>query len=143
MDQKCDIAIGRRRVVVNIMVCQHVRSLAYFNCFVGPVNPNRGGPHHRSLYSNPHTGKDGTIHHTRCMPTHVEEWGRIHDGRRGYTVYDLGVCCKSTLWDPPNATTSASDLLQGPEYRTSDVVRHAGSIEREMCPGAISKYFGD
>lgn len=94
----------------------------------GTTQPQSWGPRHWSLYSNPRTGKDGTIHHTGCSPTHVEEWRMVHDGRRGCTTYDLGVCCKSTLWDPPNTTTSASDSLQGPEYRMSDVVRHAGSM---------------
>lgn len=37
----------------------------------GASQPQPWGPKHRSLYSSPHTGKDGTIHHSGCMPTHV------------------------------------------------------------------------
>jgi hypothetical protein len=55
---------GRQSVLVNMIVHQHVRSLAYPICLVGIVNLSHGVPQHRSLYSNLRFGKDRAIHHT-------------------------------------------------------------------------------
>jgi hypothetical protein len=63
---------GRREGPINTMVRHHVRLLVYPICFVGSVNPSHGGPKCRNLYSDPHTRKDGMIHHTDCTPTERE-----------------------------------------------------------------------
>ena len=66
----------------------YVRSLAHHVCLVGPVNPGHVGPKHQSLYGNPHTGKDGTLHHTGCAPTHVVGWHMVQDKRRDCENHD-------------------------------------------------------
>jgi hypothetical protein len=102
-------------------------------------------------FSDPHTGNDGAIHRTGCMPTHIGRWRKAHDGTRSYTTHNTKKHCKSTLWDPPSATTSASNSLQGPVYRMDEVVYHVGStathdsmddVSRTMPPKAASHALG-
>jgi hypothetical protein len=69
------------------MVRHHIQSLVYPVFLMRPVNPGRGGSKHRSLYSNPHTGKDRTIHYTWCTPTHAGGSHKTHDKKRDHTTH--------------------------------------------------------
>jgi hypothetical protein len=95
-------------------------------CLVGPVNPSHGGPQHRSLYSNPHIGKDGTIHHTGCMPMHPEGWHRVHDDRRGCATHDHTVRLSCGTRHTP---------LQGHQHHTHYRDLYNRQMERYAIPG--------
>jgi hypothetical protein len=63
-------------------------STAYDLCLVGLVYPSHGESKHQRLYSDPHTRKDVTIHHSDCMPTHDGGCHRIHDKGRGCAAHN-------------------------------------------------------